>query len=809
LLIFLLSRGRILPMMQIVYFHRKEQFLKEMHGLPRPMLYVTPGPAKADGLRLLLKDSLDTDVVTISRFTSDLIEVLWPPGEGPAIKRKSELLLIFGILKNNYLPELGFEQFVQSYNLFSDLRSFTMSQQALTGIMEEQPDQIRQAVELFWKLLELTSYCDEQGAYHAVAEALRSSDAYKKLQKTYVFWGFQHLNGQQVDLLKALAIRYKVVIPIPALIKKKLKPSDWPSWLKDYSASEIELPQIPLAPRAQWLKTNSREISRTLSQIIQEGDQILLGVSKLTSSHIDLIPSSEVAFKIPHQLLRVEILALAAQLEDELSTGQSLGTFEALLKEKRLALVGKLRLHSTFKQIKALELYLEALEQIKQLTDTDVIIDRFLLKVLYDVVSLNQPRSSLSPLTPRDMSLELKDMSSLEEINYERRVLICIDERFDEIQGLGSTYSESMQKALSSLGPIKRSELDLLYRHWEFSNTLSQSGAIVLMSESVLKHSLIWKRLFSDVDLIPSPIISLKKTYVPEDRYLFSKKIFYESTLSASKMQAYQDCPRRFYHTYVEKILPDISLKEELDALAVGVISHKIMEVFFERNASKDQLQEICKEVMSQHLKKNQIHLSSFSEKRNLLVFYHRSMNGILFLEKLETILGEKIEWKMESSFSINLESEIRGKIDCLGITSKHTILLDFKSTKSAASSFTEVKNFEALQLWVYGLAAFDSDPNFQTRDLIMGYLSMDNPSESSLICFDTDLLQQIKAQKICRLQLFDLSFQDALKMARGHIIELAQRLFKDSEFIAHPRRPDSCRYCELKRVCFKGEAFQ
>ena len=40
--------------------------------------------------------------------------------------------------------------------------------------MEEQSPDVRKAVELFWRLLEVTGYLDEHGAYQKISEALRS-----------------------------------------------------------------------------------------------------------------------------------------------------------------------------------------------------------------------------------------------------------------------------------------------------------------------------------------------------------------------------------------------------------------------------------------------------------------------------------------------------------------------------------------------------------------------------------------------------------------------------------------------------------
>src|SRR3989338_7676028 len=148
-------------MMQIVYFSQKNQFLTDLETYSGEKIFITPSPAKADGLReRLVAHSGPYDVITIAKFTSHLMQHLWEGQTKPSVKRKSELLLIFGILKNRYLPLLGFEQFTQAYNLFSDLRSFTLNEDALSSVLEEQPEEIRQAVKLFWQLLELTGDLD-------------------------------------------------------------------------------------------------------------------------------------------------------------------------------------------------------------------------------------------------------------------------------------------------------------------------------------------------------------------------------------------------------------------------------------------------------------------------------------------------------------------------------------------------------------------------------------------------------------------------------------------------------------------------
>ena len=86
--------------MQIVYFSRKSQFLTEIQTILGEKKFIAPSPLKADGLRAQLINHSNSDVVTIAQFTADIIKGLWGNSEKLPVKRKSELLLIFGILKS-------------------------------------------------------------------------------------------------------------------------------------------------------------------------------------------------------------------------------------------------------------------------------------------------------------------------------------------------------------------------------------------------------------------------------------------------------------------------------------------------------------------------------------------------------------------------------------------------------------------------------------------------------------------------------------------------------------------------------------
>lgn len=793
-------------MMQIVYFSQKKQLWTEIDSYPGEKVFITPSPAKADNLRNQLTGLSFEDVVTIAKFTSDLLGLLWDDDSRPQVKRKAELLLIFGILKNRYFPELGFEQFNQAYNLFSDLRSFTLNEEALTSVLDEQPEQIRKALNIFWQLLEISGFSDEHAAYQKITEKLRSEDEKDELKKTFIFWGFQHLNGQQVDLLKALAIRYTVIIPFPRSLKEKLRRSDWVSWVKDHGTTEVDLPAIDVKLKGHWISINSREISLFLNQELTPESQVVLGVSKLAPAHTDIIPSARVNFKIPHAFIETELDELSKDLEQGLSATASRADFNAWLAQKKMSILkGPFDKSMPFKRLKALQLFEEIANTLTEMTDEDIVFDVFFRKLLREVVLLNQPRTSLVPFFAHDVFVDLKDMSSLEDIDHSKKVIVCIDDRFDEIQSLGQNYTESIQKELAALGPLKRNDLDLLFKKWEFENLFAEADVTVLMPNGIFKHSLVWKKLFEHIELV-SKDSGLKHPDRPLRDNFPAPKAHYTAHFSASRLQTYVDCPRKFYYQYMDKISPSVQLKKDIDSMVAGSLLHRIIEVYFERSASLHSMVHLAREVFDEHIIEHQLQIPKDVYQQRLLVFTQRATNGVNFLLKLETLVGEKISWKIEQDFSQTDEYKLVGSMDCIGECSKTLFLLDFKSTAGSAATASEVLRYDKLQLWVYSLAAQKLFESFEQKSVVIGYVVLDELHESVLLSDDADLMKSFSSEKLCSVKVLPSSMKDQLQLASEKISEVVRTITSDRHFSPNPRHQSACQYCELSKVCLKRD---
>src|SRR5690606_11380958 len=129
---------------------------------------------------------------------------------------------------------------------------------------------------------------------------------------------------------------------------------------------------------------------------------------------------------------------------------------------------------------------------------------------------------------------------------------------------------------------------------------------------------------------------------------------------------------------------------------------------------AEDGLRTLTTRIMEKYVKEKELVLPAEVYKQRELIFFHRALNGISFLRKLEHILNETIEWKIEERFSISEDYKLNGIIDCLAVTKNHVVLLDFKSTSSAAASNTDVVQYDAVQLWTYAKAAEKIIPDFK-----------------------------------------------------------------------------------------------
>lgn len=164
--------------------------------------------------------------------------------------------------------------------------------------------------------------------------------------------------------------------------------------------------------------------------------------------------------------------------------------------------------------------------------------------------------------------------------------------------------------------------------------------------------------------------------------------------LSVSSIKTYEQCPRKWYFTYVLR-----QPRKEWPHLELGKFVHDVLEKFHNRASDDPEewpglMAEICN--------------SSVSE------FNLSPEHRVLSQEMLATYLAVLKEHGMpnvmanEQDFYIHLEDDlvIRGYIDRIDRSDKGYIVQDYKAGKSAY--------LDEFQLLVYGLYLLEQDPNLE-----------------------------------------------------------------------------------------------
>lgn len=171
--------------------------------------------------------------------------------------------------------------------------------------------------------------------------------------------------------------------------------------------------------------------------------------------------------------------------------------------------------------------------------------------------------------------------------------------------------------------------------------------------------------------------------------------------LSASSMKTFDQCPRKYYYNYIERVP-----RKQWDHFDLGNLCHKVLEIFHEIYMEEGTRRKKSLSKLMGH---------SFAEGRK--EFAHVSNDLVaeaksLVTDYLEVIsqTGMPLVKGVETSFNFNLREDIllRGFLDRVDITKEGKFhIVDYKTTKNE-------KYLEPFQLLIYGLWLRDEYPEVE-----------------------------------------------------------------------------------------------
>lgn len=774
-------------MLRYIQYQTSQDFFDQASQFVERPLVVCPNPFKADEARLRF-DSVGKEVecITISKFMKDQIKSLLPEETMANAKNKSELILFLGAVWKKLKTNPDYLAFVNAFNIFTELRSYSVETPVIEGALEFYDEELAQIVTLFQKLVTDMGIIDEHGSYNVLTQRLREGDlpVEYNLPKEIVLYGFEFLTASQLDLLKILATRTDLSLLLYQNVVENSTDLDWVGWLKPEETIQVEA-------RYEMQKTNnSFEFSPgyLAHSIRDESDIYVLGTKKSEFQNIQELPfnsqykQSVDIFSQSYQMVWEWIGDFSGKLTDLREELKDLG--EILVKRE------------DFLGLKVCLLVINKINHWEGLSDSNGKISQFDLSIIKDSTELDLPR--INKFNPRG-NKEITALSQIEGIK-DKKVSVIISTQYQRLSFSESMYTDSIEKYLTAIGPIRRAE-------FEYNIYLSRLIELNLLNDldfyieqGLLKADKQWKRILDHFEFESEKLplkLDRKTKYVQHE-----KKSFELKRLSSSKLQMFSDCPRKFYYSYIEKISPDIKLQGEVDAAERGQIQHEVIEVYLKSYPTfdEDSFQKTIEKVVAKYLSgKDEMDLDG--------LYVEVRAYTLSIIQILLTIKNQyNVKFEFEKEFFFKTDIEFTGSIDCFGRGANDLqILLDFKRSGYSFSTITEILEFGKNQLWFYLKRLVDSGQLDLDKPMIFGYVDLSDVSNSLLFSPSREYLTEFK-------EIFGRSRSSNIEDVKAHMdaysefeAENIERLKGEKEFNPQPIDHKVCSFCFLATTCSRG----
>ncbi len=771
-------------------------------------LIVTSNPLKADSLRLKWANHSRLDVVTFSKFSTTLSEKL-NPTEVKVAWRKSKLLLQLNAFKN-LLPQgknLSYSEFKAAYQIFSDLRAYVPAQDFPDEILMHFDENVALLAQLFHQAARNLDILDEHTGTLYLAEELRKPEGLVLDTGTIVFEGFSFLTPVQISLVEALSIRHQVLIPIPQKVLDHAHPFDWTSIIKDSCdeyISDVQVEnlekslQFNIYPSGSLLSVLKKKLEASNDQI-----QLILSSKRIDAVIEQGMPVESFQKKMPVDILLEEREKVFSELEEICFIKKKLSAAPEILSviDEQLAFYKKSPSLAGAKSIAVLQLIKNACLSLPNILEQQK-LDDFLFHLLRDVVSLDSPRNNLISMSMHSQRLELMTIKDTHLVDPSLKAILCIDSQFGNIMSDSRAFSPKLEKELAKLGPVRRPELEFLFLESNLEELWGHPQMDIFLEEGVLEHDVGWKRIFSQFSL-SSKKLSFEAPNTKADFSFFKSMPLAHDTkyISASRLQDFLDCPKKYHASRIDKITPLVRQSSEVDVMNLGNIEHELIKIGWEKgegwwenitNLEKEAERLLVEKFDFKNL--NPISLAGAAHEASLY-----SLNGILKLKLITSKLeGSKVV------FALNLDHSKgrRGEIDCLIISPKLDLILDFKRSKGQNPSLTQFRNgISKIQLWFY----LNSIEILEKKNYGVGYLFLKDIQDSWIICSteSCDLLEEDFPKRVAAWDSFDTQ----LAAYQAFELEAIDRWRTEKDFLPNPSSKQICSFCDLNSICTKSNS--
>lgn len=740
-----------------------EQFFTDS-GVSR---LITPSPKLADSFRdRFSANRVQTE--TISHFLKNLGHQIGQEFD-ERFKSKSELFMLLAAASKSGAQD-KFHTFSRAFNLFTEIRSFSLEEEILFSITDFYDAEVRDQARLFHKLFVHLDFVDEHARYNELKNELGNIHLNEKV----MFLGFDYMGAIQIDFINELGKDTDIYIPLYK--NENLEDKNyWGNWIEGQTLDigvDKELPSISIKPIP----------GNTLSLVGEEllGTSVVLGEKTLTPELLEELPVENMGSKasidlfegsikqLKKSLDKIKYSVLTVKLEEILTSWME----ESLKKED-------------FIYLKTCSLFRDICSRWESLSDKCEDITFRDALILLETLKLDLPRLNYFSFSHQELS-EVVSIQEIEFMTEKRASLIFLEDYI--LSSKGSYYSESVEKYLISLGPLKKGEHEVNNLKNKLHGFLNTNQVTIFLQNGLEDKNkdllLLFEGLYFEKSLVAMDFGRSNQVELYRGATSSLKE------LSATKLQTYLDCPRKYYLRYIEGLSSNIVLDCEVSPIERGLLLHKVIERHFKESLS---LKEIMEEELKARLQGKALSSLQLNMLRNEIQSY--ASNGVEFLKKLEG------QFLFETTFTVNKNGiDFNGDIDCF--SSMDGFVIDFKRSNASFSSYTKIESFEKIQLWFY-LSRLVEKNLVDLNKIAMGYIDLSEIKNSMFFVNDSTLETKLEIAGAVKIKSNDLAIQ--LKSYEEFEERIIDKIKSDREFKAYPQSNKMCSYCPFDSICNKG----
>lgn len=764
-------------------------------------VFIAPNPQVADTVRSRF-DALGKQVesITISKFIKNELNMLFSEEElEGSYKGKADLILLLGSVWKK-IGKTQVSEFKRAFNLLTEFRSFTMSELVLETVLENYDDTLREGVLWLHGVLDQLDIIDEHRSYFLLSDRLREGSLPPEYpeDRSIIFYGFDFMTGSQVDLLKSFSIRNDIYIPFYKNAVARAQSSDWIKWLDEHNTEHIDLAvgseKKNELDTITYPKNYLGKMLKTFCEHESSDFSIVLATKNLNQEELSEVPFHDYSTKIGVNLFE-------ADFEEAFTVFEKIYKADIDVNSVRVGLRNEIEqraIRSEYRLVKCLLITLNKLNEWEALSDANNEVSDFDFAILKEATELDLPRLNRTALIQEVTDKSIYSLRDIEKIKN-KNVIMALNSNHGSIKGIGSNYSENVEKYLTSIGPIRRAELEVQIFKSKIAEFVDDNNVSFLVEDLLLEHDSSWSAVLEEYEFINKDIpldFNKEAKYIPLE--IEHKTV---QKMSASRLQKYIECPKKYYYTVIEKKSPEVQFDDELNVLELGQLEHKVIEDYFNENDTliDGKLIELITENLNIFCDKKLIDAKNYRIYYIEVLSYTRKC--IQSLYQLKESLD--LNYQFEFAFRVGSEIKFNGSIDCLAEDKigKTTIIIDFKRSNRVFTSFSSIMAFEQVQLWFYLQRMKELEKINFDGDLAIGYVDLSDFENSMFFINNKELGINLKKMGINKIKVLD-NFETYLDEYKEFENTYLEKLCSDNNFNANPLNAKSCDYCPLSAIC-------